>query len=156
MLTSTHTSPKKMKRPLLILILVLSTSLYALAQKIPTAAELTNKSMEALDKKIKLNATQRNIIYNYTLDLFAAQLALSKKQQSGQPIEDDITRMYKLQNETTANIRNILKGEQLDQYDQFMEEQLRGGDKKKKKGKNAKEEEEVVTGISGLKSGAHP
>ena len=156
MSTSTHTSPKKMKRPLLILILVLSTSLYALAQKIPTAAELTNKSMEALDKKIKLNATQRNIIYNYTLDLFAAQLALSKKQQSGQPIEDDITRMYKLQNETTANIRNILKGEQLDQYDQFLEEQLRGGDKKKKKGKNAKEEEEVVTGISGLKSGAHP
>ena len=156
MRTFTYTSPKKMKRPLLILILVLSTSLYALAQKVPTAAELTSKSMEALDKKIKLNATQRNIIYNYTLDLYAAQLALSKKQQSGQPIEDDITRMYKLQNETTANIRNILKGEQLDQYDQFLEEQLRGGDKKKKKGKNAKEEEEVVTGISGLKSGPRP
>jgi protein CpxP len=145
-----------MKRPFLILVLVLSTSLYALAQKVPTAAELTSKSMEALDKKIKLNATQRNIIYNYTLDLFAAQLALSKKQQSGQPIEDDITRMYKLQNETTANIRNILKGEQLEQYDEFLEEQLRGGDKKKKKGKNAKVEEEVVTGISGLKSGPRP
>jgi hypothetical protein len=145
-----------MKRPFFVLILVLSTSLYALAQKVPTAAELTSKSMEALDKKIKLNATQRNIIYNYTLDLYAAQLALSKKQQSGQPIEDDITKMYKLQNETTANIRNILKGEQLDQYDEFLEEQLRGGDKKKKKGKNAKEEEEVVTGISGLKSGSRP
>jgi len=156
MLTSTFTISKEMKRSFLVLIVVLSTSLFAMAQKVPTAAELTKKSMEALDKKIKLNATQRNIIYNYTLDLYAAQLALSKKQQSGQPIEDDITRMYKLQNETTANIRNILKGEQLDQYDQFLEEQLRGGDKKKKKGKNAKEEEEVVTGISGLKSGPRP
>ena len=146
-----------MKRSFLVLLLVLSTSVYAWAQKTPTAAELTNKSMEALDKKIKLNATQRNIIYNYTLDLYAAQLALSKKQQSGQPIENDITKMYKLQNETTANIRNILKGEQLDQYDEFLEEQLRGGDKKKKKSKHAKdEEEEVVTGISGLKSGSRP
>lgn len=156
MSTFTYTISKEMKRSFLVLIVVLSTSLFAMAQKAPTAAELTKKSMEALDKKIKLNATQRNIIYNYTLDLYAAQLALSKKQQSGQPIEDDITRMYKLQNETTANIRNILKGEQLDQYDQFLEEQLRGGDKKKKKGKNVKEEEEVVTGISGLKSGPRP
>jgi protein CpxP len=104
-----------------------------------------------------LNPTQRNIIYNYTLNLYAAQLALTKKRQAGLSNEDDITKMYKLQNETTANIRNILKGEQLDQYDQFLEDQMRGGDKKKKKGKHAKDdEEEVVTGISGLKSGTHP
>ena len=148
--------PTKMKKQLLLLLLVLVTSLYASAQKIPTAAELTKKSMEELDKKMKLNPTQRNIIYNYTLDLYSAQLALSKKQQAGQPIEDDITKMYKLQNETTANIRNILKGEQLEQYDEFLEEQVRGGDKKKKKGKHAKDEEEVVTGISGLKSGSRP
>jgi protein CpxP len=145
-----------MKKHLLVLILVLSTTLYASAQKIPTATELTTKSMEALEKKMTLNPTQRNIIYNYTLDLYSAQLALSKKQQAGQSNEDDITKMYKLQNQTTANIRNILKGEQLDQYDQFLEEQLRGGDKKKKKGKHDKDDDEVVTGISGLKSGSHP
>lgn len=145
-----------MKKHLLLLILVFGCTYYASAQKIPTATELATKSMEALDKKMTLNATQRNIIYNYTLDLYAAQLALSKKQQAGQSNEDDISKMYKLQNETTANIRNILKGEQLAQYDDFLEEQLRGGDKKKKKGKHAKDEEEVVTGISGLKSGSHP
>jgi protein CpxP len=146
----------KMKKLLIVLILILSTALYASAQKIPTATELATKSMDALDKKMTLNPTQRNIIYNYNLELFKAQLEYSKKQQAGQSNEDDITKMYKLQNQTTANIKNILKGEQLDQYDAFLEEQLRGGAKKKKKGKNAKEEEEVVTGISGLKSGSHP
>lgn len=145
-----------MKKQLLILILVLSSTYYASAQKIPTATELATKSMEALEKKMALNPTQRNIIYNYTLDLYSAQLALSKKRQAGQTNEDDITKMYKLQNETTANIRNILKGDQLAQYDEFLEEQLRGGEKKKKKGKHAKDEEEVVTGISGLKSESHP
>jgi protein CpxP len=147
-----------MKKYILSFILVLSISFYAAAQqKMPTASELTSKSMDALAKKIELNATQKNIIYNYTLDLYTAQLALSKKQQAGQSNEDDITKMYKLQNETTRNIKNILKGEQLDQYDQFIEDQMRGGDKKKKKGKRIKEEEEdVVTGISGLKSGTHP
>jgi protein CpxP len=145
-----------MKTHLLTFILVLSTILYASAQKVPTATELATKSMEALDKKMTLNATQRNIIYNYTLDLYSAQLALSKKRQAGLSNEEDITKMYKLQNETTANIRHILKGEQLDQYDQFLEEQMRGGDKKKKKGKHDKDEEEAVTGIAGLKSGSHP
>jgi protein CpxP len=147
-----------MKKYILSFILVLSISFYAAAQqKMPTASELTSKSMDALAKKIELNPTQKNIIYNYTLDLYTAQLALSKKQQAGQSNEDDITKMYKLQNETTRNIKNILKGEQLDQYDQFIEDQMRGGDKKKKKGKRIKEEEEdVVTGISGLKSGTHP
>lgn len=147
-----------MKKHILLLILVLGSCFYAAAQqKMPTASELTSKSMDALAKKIELNPTQKNIIYNYTLDLYTAQLALTKKQQAGQSNEDDITKMYKLQNETTRNIKNILKGEQLDQYDQFIEEQMRGGDKKKKKGKRTKDEEEdVVTGISGLKSGTHP
>jgi protein CpxP len=147
-----------MKKHILVFFLLLGTSLYAAAQqKMPTASELTTKSMDALAKKIELNPTQRNIIYNYTLDLYTAQLALTKKQQAGQSNEDDITKMYKLQNETTRNIKNILKGEQLDQYDQFIEDQMRGGDKKKKKGKRTKDEEEdVVSGISGLKSGTHP
>jgi hypothetical protein len=141
-------------------MMILGVTFFAAAQKIPTASELATKNMDALSKKVKLNPTQRNIIYNYTLDLYSAQLALSKKQQAGQSNEDDITRIYRLQNETTASIRNILKGEQIAQYDEFLDEQMRGGDKKKKKGKRSKTEgeaeEEVVTGISGLKSGTRP
>jgi protein CpxP len=140
-----------MKKYVLILLMAVGTGFFAKAQKVPTATEMTAKSMEALDKKLKLNPTQKSIIYNYTMNLSKEQLALSQKQQAGTFNENDITNFYKLQNETTKNIRNILKGEQQTDYDNFLEEQLRGGDKKKKKGKHAKdEEEEVVTGISGL------
>ncbi|MBB6498888.1 hypothetical protein [Pedobacter cryoconitis] len=142
-----------MKRYILTLLMVSGIIFYASAQKTPpTASEMTAKSVEALEKKIKLNPTQKSIIYNYTLDMCKEQVALSKKQQTGMFNEDDVAKFYRMQNETTKNIRNILKGEQQTQYDQFLEEQLRGGDKKKKKGKHSKdEEEEVVTGISGLK-----
>jgi protein CpxP len=147
-----------MKQYGLLLMMILGVTFFAAAQKIPTASELTTKNMDALSKKVKLNPTQRNIIYNYTLDLYSAQLALSKKQQTGASNEDDITRIYRLQNETTASIRNILKGEQLAQYDAFLDEQMRGGDKKKKKRSKTEEtgDAEVVTGISGLTSGARP
>lgn len=141
-----------MKQYLLTLSLVMGTLFFASAQKIPTATELADKNIEALDKKLKLNTTQRNIIYNYTLDLYKEQLELNKKQQAGIYNEDSVTRFFKFQNATTANIRKILTGSQQTDYDKFIEEQLRGGAKKKKKGKNAKEqEEEVVTGIEGLK-----
>lgn len=127
----------------------INSAIYA-QQKIPTATELTTKSIEALDKRLKLNPTQKNIIYNYTLDMYKEQLAISRKQQDGSFTENDVARSYKLQNETTDKIRRILKGEQQSEYDLYVEEQLRGG-KKKKKGKQSKEDEaEVVTGISGL------
>jgi len=119
-------------------------------QKMPTASELTKKSVDSLDKRLKLNATQRSIIYNYTLDMYKEQLELGKKQQTGQFSDDDVAKIYKTQNQTTANIKNILKGDQLPEYDKYLEEQLRGGKKKKKK-KGKHEEEEVVTGIAGLK-----
>jgi protein CpxP len=141
-----------MKKGILILSMIMALSIFAKAQKAPpTITEITNKSMESLDKKLKLNPTQRSIIYNYTLDLSKEQVGLYKKQVAGTYTEDDIARFYKMQNETTKNIRNVLKGEQQTDYDKLVEEQLRGGDKKKKKGKHAKEEEEVVTGIEGLK-----
>jgi len=141
-----------MKRYVLALMMVAGISLFANAQKVPpTAVEMTDKNIEALDKKVKLNSTQRSIIYNYTLDMYKEQVAIGKKQQAGTFQEDDIARFYKMQNQTSKNIRNILKGEQQTQYDEFQEEQLRGGDKKKKKKKHGKDEEEdVVTGISGL------
>jgi len=141
-----------MKKYVLILSMVLGLMSFAIAQpKIPTATELTTKRMEAMDKKIKLNPTQRSIIYNYTLNMFSTELDLSKKQQAGMGSEEDSAKFYKLQNQTTVNIRNILKGEQQTQFDDFMEEQLRGGDKKKKKKHSKDDEEDVVTGISGLK-----
>lgn len=131
--------------------MILGTVFFASAQqKTPTLTELTNKNMEAMDKKVKMNPTQRNIIYNYTMDMYREQLALTKKQQTGAFGDDDIAKFYRMQNETTKNIRNILKGDQQTDYDNFLEEQLRGGAKKKKK-KHKDEEEEVVTGISGLK-----
>lgn len=144
---------KAMKRSLLVLTMVFGIIFFAAAQqqKIPTATELTTKNMEAMDKKVKMNATQRNIIYNYTMDMYREQLALTKKQQAGGYDENDIARFYKMQNQTTQNIRNILKGEQQTDYDNFLEEQLRGGAKKKKKKHSKDEEEEVVTGIAGLK-----
>jgi len=141
-----------MKRYTLILSMIFGTVFFAAAQqKTPTATELTNKNMDAMDKKVKMNPTQRNIIYNYTMDMYKEQLELTKKQQAGGFNDDDIARFYKRQNQTTTNIRNILKGDQQTDYDAFLEEQLRGGNKKKKKKHSKDEEEEVVTGISGLK-----
>lgn len=141
-----------MKKQVLILLMIFGTGLSVYAQKIPTATEMTAKNIEAMDKKVKLNPTQKNIIYNYTLEMCKEQLALSKKQQAGTYNEEDVSRFYRLSNETTKNIRNVLKGDQQIEYDKFLEEQLRGGEKKKKKSKHGKaEEEEVVTGIEGLK-----
>lgn len=139
-----------MKKYILTLSVVLGMTCFAKAQKVPTATEIATKNIEAMEKKVKFNGTQRSIIYNYTLDVAKEQVALYKKQQAGQYSEEDLPKFYKLQNQTNNSIRTILKGEQLAQYELFLEEQLRGGEKKKKKGKRGQEEEEVVTGISGL------
>ncbi len=142
-----------MKKYLLLLSMILGLLFSAHAQKMPTAVEIATKNIDALTKKVKVNATQRNIIYNYMLDFARDQVSFAKKQQSGMFNQDDMAKLYKLQNESNDKIRGILKDEQLTEFDKYLEEQLRGGDKKKKKkGKhNKEEEEEVVTGISGLK-----
>ena len=119
-------------------------------KKMPTAVEIAQKNIEALTKKVKVNPTQRNIIYNYMLDFSKEQVSFAKKQQAGMFSQEDMGKLYNLQNENNDKIRTILKGEQLGEFDKYLEEQLRGGDKKKKK-KAKDEEEEVVTGISGLK-----
>lgn len=142
-----------MKRYLLMLAMICGGVFMAEAQKIPTAVEIAQKNIEALTKKVKVNPTQRNIIYNYMLDFSREQVSFAKKQQAGMFNQEDMGKLYNLQNENNDKIRSILKGEQLAEFDKYLEEQLRGGDKKKKKkGKKAsEEEEEVVTGISGLK-----
>ncbi|WP_432714652.1 hypothetical protein [Pedobacter sp.] len=141
-----------MKKYLLVLSMVIGTLFSVEAQKLPTPVELATKKIEGLSKMIKLNPTQRNVIYNYMLDVSKEQISLAKKQQAGTFNPEDMNKLYKLQNESNDNIRNILKGNDQLEFDKFLEQELRGGEKKKKKGKNAKDEqEEVVTGISGLK-----
>lgn len=140
-----------MKKYLLILSVVLGVTFSANAQqKGPSPSEILSKNIDSLNKRLKLNPTQRSIIYNYMLDLSKLQVELTKKQQTGAFNEDDVSRFYKAQNETTKNIRNILKGDQQTEYDKYLEEQLRGGNKKKKKHKKD-DDDDVVTGISGLK-----
>lgn len=142
-----------MKRYLLTLTLLGGVLFGASAQsnKIPTATDIASKYVQALEKSVTINTTQRSIITNYAMEMAKEQVSLYKKQQSGQFSENDMPKFYKLQNETNDGIRSILKGEQQVAFDAFLEKQLRGGDKKKKKNKKGKEEEEeVVTGISGL------
>jgi protein CpxP len=125
------------------------------APKMPTPQEMASKSVNELEKRLKLNPTQKGVIYNYTFDLCKHQLDLIKRQQAGTSNEDDVTKFYKMQNETNNSIKTVLKGEQLVEFDKVLEERASGIDpkKKKKKGKRGKEEaEEVSTGIEGLKS----
>lgn len=148
-----------MKRYILITMLLLGINFLTKAQqKMPTAQEMTVKNLEELDKRLKLSPTQKSVIHNYIYDMSKLQLDLIKRQQAGTSQEDDAAKFYKLQNETNDNIRTILKGDQLPEFEKVLEDRLNGNNKKKKnkKGKKDKEEEEVVTGISGLKLQPQP
>lgn len=142
-----------MKTYILLVLLILGVNGLAIAQKkMPTAQELTVKNVDELNERLALSPTQKSIIYNYVFDMYRKQFELVKKQQAGASNEDDVTKFYKFQNETNDNIKNILKGDQIAEFDKIQEERL-NGDTKKKKGKKGKnKDEEPVTGISGLKS----
>ena len=142
-----------MKTYILLAFLLLGLgSISKAQQKMPTAQEMTVKNVDELEKRLKLTPTQKSVIYNYVFDMSKQQLDLIKRQQAGTSKEDDVTKFYKVQNDTNDNIRTILKGDQLPEFEKVLEDRLNGVTKKKKnkKGKG-KEEEEVVTGISGLK-----
>lgn len=148
-----------MKKYILLSLLLLgSVFLTKAQQKLPTAQEMTVKSVDELEKRLKLTSTQKSVIYNYVFDMSKQQLELIKRQQAGTSKEDDVTKFYKLQNDTNDNIRTILKGDQLPEFEKVLEDRVNGTAKKKKnkKGKKDKEEEEVVTGISGLKLQPQP
>lgn len=137
-----------------MLALAIGVFLSSKAQKIPTVEELAKKNIEEMDKRLKLSVTQRSIIYNYVFDLAKEQLALYKKQQAGTYKDEDETRYFRIQNETNKNIKMVLKGEQVDEFNKLNEERLSGIDTTKKKKKLKKgEEEEKVVGIEGLKMG---
>lgn len=143
-----------MKKFILMLALAIGVFLSSKAQKIPTVEELAKKNIEEMDKRLKLSVTQRSIIYNYVFDLAKEQLALYKKQQAGTYKDEDETRYFRIQNETNKNIKMVLKGEQVDEFNKLNEERLSGIDTTKKKKKLKKgEEEEKVVGIEGLKMG---
>jgi protein CpxP len=149
-----------MKRIIYLMLFILGFANLANAQqnKMPTPDEIAKKNVEDLDKRLKLNGTQKSIIYGYTFNQAKEQADLIKKQQAGNFNEEDVAKFYKLQNETSDKIRNVLKGEQQTEYDKIIEERLSGkGDKDKKKKKKKKDEEEdVVSDIKGLLTGPKP
>lgn len=136
-----------MKKVIVLFLLVIGFGSLAIAQqKVPTPSEIAKKNVEDLDKKLKLNDTQKSIIYSLTFNQAKEQSDLVKRQQAGNTKEDDVDKYYKMQNETSKSIRNVLKGDQQAKYDRIIEDRLSGKANKKKK----KEEEEVEGDISGL------
>lgn len=142
-----------MKRLILVLALAFGVFFSSNAQKIPTAEEIAKKNIDEMEERLKLTSTQKGVIYNYAYDMAKEQLALYKKQQSGNAKPEDETRIYRLQNEMNSNIKDVLKEDQVDEFNKLNEERLSGIDPKKKKKKLKKgEKEEKVVGIEGLKT----
>ncbi|MFN0291438.1 hypothetical protein [Pedobacter helvus] len=143
-----------MKKFLSALFLFTIIAIAALAQpKMPTPEELAKKNVDELETRLKLSATQKSVIYNYAYNMAKEQVALMKKQQATGYDDEEVTKLYRLNNETNKNIKAVLKPEQVVEYDKITEERLAGIDPKKKKKKKKKgEEEEKIVGIEGLKS----
>jgi len=142
-----------MKRFIFLFLILVGVGGLSNAQqnKMPTADEIAKKNVEDLDKRLKLNGTQKSVIYSFTYNQAKEQNELIKRQQAGNSREEDVDKFYKLQNETTKNIRNVLKGEQQTEYDKIIEERLSGKAKTSKK-KKKQEEAEVSSDIKGLLS----
>ncbi|MFD0940445.1 hypothetical protein [Pedobacter boryungensis] len=142
-----------MKKLIFLFLLIAGFALPTFAQqKTPTAEELAKKNVDELEKRLTLSSTQRSIAYNYVFNMYKEQLLLFKKQQAGTYKDEDETKIYRLQNETNANIKAVLKPEQIIEFNKLIEERLSGVDPTKKKKKKKGEEEEKVVGIEGLKT----
>lgn len=146
-----------MKKFLSALLLFTAMAVAAMAQqpKMPTPEELAKKNVDELETRLKLSSTQKSVIYNYAYNLAKEQIALGKKQQATGFNDEEISKLYRLNNETNKNIKAVLKPEQIAEFDKVIEDRLNGVDPNKKKKKKKKgEEEEKVVGIEGLKSGS--
>jgi len=147
-----------MKKFLSALLLFTTMAVAANAQqqpKMPTPEELAKKNVDELETRLKLSSTQKSVIYNYAYNLAKEQIALSKKQQATGFNDEEISKLYRLNNETNKNIKAVLKPDQIAEFDKVIEDRLNGVDPTKKKKKKKKgEEEEKVVGIEGLKSGS--
>lgn len=116
----------------------------------PKPEEITKKSVDELDKRLKLNATQKSIIYNFTYSQVKEQQELIKQQNNGVDNEQTLTRFYKLQDETSKNIRAVLKDDQQQEYDKMIQERLNGKDSKKKRKNKKNPEDDIVTDLPGI------
>lgn len=139
----------------LLLFTTMATAAMAQQPKMPTPEELAKKNVDELETRLKLSSTQKSVIYNYAYNLAKEQIALSKKQQATGFNDEEISKLYRLNNETNKNIKAVLKPDQIVEFDKIIEDRLNGVDPTKKKKKKKKgEEEEKVVGIEGLKSGS--
>lgn len=136
----------------LFLLTIMATMAFAQANKMPTPEELAKKNVDELETRLKLSSTQKSVIYNYAYNLAKEQVTLMKKQQATGYNDEEVTKLYRLNNETNKNIKAVLKPEQAIEYDKVVEERLAGIDPKKKKKSKKGEEEEKIVGIEGLKS----
>jgi protein CpxP len=139
-----------MKKLILIFLCALGLNLTAIAQQRtpPTPEEITKKSVDELEKRLKLNSTQKSIIYNFTYAQVKEQQEIINKQNAGGgDNEKNLARYYKLQDEATKNIRSVLKEDQLLEFEKMLQERVSGKDSKKKK---KKKEEDVVTDLPGI------
>ena len=128
-----------MKKIALFFALSFSIVLFANAQqKQPTAEEIAKKNIDELTEKLSLSATQKSIVYSYAFNLAKEQLALYKKQQVTGYNDEEMTKYYKLQNETHKNIKKFLQPDQIIGYDKIVEDRLNGVDTNKKKKKTKK------------------
>lgn len=144
-----------MRRFFYTLFLCTGMAFSAMAQpKMPTPEELAKKNVDELETRLKLSGTQKSVIYNYAYNLAKEQVALMKKQQATGYNDEEVTKLYRLNNETNKNIKAVLKPEQIVEYDKITEERLAGIDPKKKKKRKKGEEEEKIVGIEGLKMGS--
>lgn len=139
-----------MRRLIFILLALLGVGFTTHAQqKMPTPAEIAKKNADELGKRLKLNDTQKAVIYRYTFAQAKEQSEMIKRQQAGTPRDDDADKYYKVQNETNANIREMLKDDQKIEFDRILEERVRGITPDSKKRKKSKEPE-VEGDIRGL------
>lgn len=143
----------RMKERILTILLIFGVFFAVNAQKIPTVEEVAKKNVDELEKRLQLSPTQKSVIYNYAYALAKEQMNMFKKQQATGYNDEDVTKYYRLQNETNKLIKAVLKPEQVAEYDKVIEERLSGIDPSKKKKKKKGEEEEKIVGIEGLKSG---
>lgn len=143
-----------MKKFIFLFLTALTFAFVSNAQqsKTPLPAEVAQKNVDDLNKKLKLNETQKSVIFRFTFEQAKAQQELMKKQEKTGFDEGDVDKFYKMQNETSKNIRNVLKGDQQIEYDRIIEDRLSGVTEKGKKKKKG-EEEEAPSDIKGLLSG---
>jgi protein CpxP len=144
-----------MRKLMLMFVMMVGFAVVGRAQKVPTADELAKKNVDEMEKRLKLTPTQKGIVYNYAYDFAKENVALYKKQQAGTFKPEDETKFFRMQADLNKNIKLVLKGDQVAEYDKLVEERLNGvtATKKKKKLKKGEEEEKTV-GIEGLKGGS--